>query len=379
MSMEIKRPLVIDVETTIYAKGNPFSRRNALCYVGTYRQGGDLLVGNTTILPVVRREIVSSSLLVGFNAKFDLHWLRRSGIDLHPDARVWDCQLAHFLLTSQAKPYPSLDGVCEYYGIPGKDPTIERDYWSKGIDTPDIPPKVMLYYLTQDLKCTMGVYERQLEDFKKQSQLYKLFQIQCQDLLVLQEMEWNGLVIDLDKAHQEAQRIRNKTKQIELELHSVYPSVPINFDSGDHLSCFLYGGTIKINRREVVGTYKTGGKIGEPRYRIVTDAYELPRIFTPLDGSALKKEGYWSTDESLLRQLKGPKQLVSLLLERSRFTKLLDYYEGYPELIAKKDWPENELHGQLNQCVAITGRLSASQPNQQNVEKDVKEIFITRY
>src|SRR3990167_6648416 len=84
----------------------------------------------------------------------------------------------------------------------------------------------------------------------------------------------------------------------------------------------------------------------------------------------------------LRRRVIGP--LMNQLLDNLRVqNNWCHYFLNDPaslnSLITKKDWPENELHGQLNQCVAITGRLSASQPNQQNVEKDVKEIFITRY
>lgn len=372
-------PLVLDVETTTFEKGNPFARRNKLCYVGIYRQGGAILVGTDALLPHIGREIVSASPLVGFNTKFELHWLRRCGHTLDRDQRVWDCQLAHFLLTSQRSPYPSLDGVCEHYGIPGKLDVIERDYWSRGIDTPDIPSQLVLDYLTQDLVCTMQVYERQVAEFKERPQLFKLFQVQMQDQAVLLEMEWNGLVIDAKKAEEESIKINDEIGKIESELRNVYPSVPINFDSGDHLSCFLYGGTISIDRREVVGLYKSGAKVGQERHRIVTDVYPLPRMFEPLDGSALKKEGYYSSDESYLKQLRGPKRITALLLRRSSLSKLLDYYEGLPKLITKKDWPDNELHGQLNQCVAVTGRLSASQPNQQNLEHDVKQIFVSRY
>ena len=160
--MSTNKPLCLDVETTIFEKGNPFARRNKLCYVGVYRQGGSIFVGSDALLPFVQREIVSSPLLVGFNLKFDLHWLQRYGITPGPNQRVWDCQLAHFLLTSQRVPYQSLDGVAEHYGIPGKLGYINDNYWKRGIDTPEIPQQEMLDYLQQDLVVTMQVYERQV-------------------------------------------------------------------------------------------------------------------------------------------------------------------------------------------------------------------------
>ena len=195
-------PLCLDVETTTFEKGNPFARRNKLCYVGAYRQGGSFLLGSDAIVPHVKREIVSASRVVGFNIKFDIHWLRRYGIDLNCYRGIWDLQLAHFLFGGQKTPYPSLEDACERYGLPGKDDTLKRKYgWPGGdIDTPDIPEDEVLHYLKIDLERTMQVYHAQVEEFRKNTQLYKLFRLQCMDLPVLAEMEWNGLNVDITTA-----------------------------------------------------------------------------------------------------------------------------------------------------------------------------------
>ncbi|MCR4308206.1 MAG: DNA polymerase, partial [Candidatus Berkelbacteria bacterium] len=358
--------LVLDVETTTFEKGNPFAQRNKLMYVGAYREGSIIRAGTLDLLPYVQHEIISASRLVGFNLKFDLHWLRRYGIVIPSNSRVWDLQLAHFLLRGQKTIYPSLNDTLEFYGFPPKDPTIERDYWSKGIDTPDIPPELMLKYLTRDLEATMEVYQAQQDEFKQLPQLYKLFQLQCDDLLVLEEMEWNGLWFDQITAQSKAEELLDEIKNIEQELNGYISNVSLNWNSTDHLSLFLYGGILKLERREVVGVYKTGAKVGEPRYRIIEDEFPLPRLFEPIPRSELKKEGYYSTDESILRQLKGRKAVIDLLLRRSELTKLSETLVGLSNIVRKKDWPDGELHGQFNQCVAQTGRLSASQPNQQN-------------
>lgn len=370
--------LVIDVETTTYAKGNPFSRRNQLCYVGAYREGQPLLLGTDAILPLIKQEILSASRLVGFNIKFDLHWLRRYGIVMDSKRRVWDCQLAHFLLRGQKTPYPSLNDVLEFYGLPLKEPEIERDYWENGIDTPEIPPEKMIHYLGIDLVRTMQVYHEQRKEFSKSLKLYKLFQLQCQDLLVLEEMEWNGFNVDITTALERAKELTDEINEIERRLNEYCRNVSLNWDSPDHLSTFLYGGIIKVDRREVIGVYKSGAKVGKPRYKIVEDEVPLPRLFEPIPRSELKKEGYYSTDESFLRQL--PKHpIVELLLDRSDKVKLRESFIGLDKIITKKDWNPGELHGQFNQCVAQTGRLSSSQPNQQNFSNEVKQLIRTKY
>jgi DNA polymerase-1 len=102
----------------------------------------------------------------------------------------------------------------------------------------------------------------------------------------------------------------------------------------------------------------------------------------PLPKSELLKEGKFATDEATLRKLKGPaaKKYVSVLLKYAELEKLIGtYYEGIPKLNKEMHWPKGMIHGQFNQVVAKTGRLSSSKPNLQNFAGDVEDIFITRH
>lgn len=188
---------------------------------------------------------------------------------------------------------------------------------------------------------------------------------------------------DEARCESEATRIDDKVSEIKTSLNNVYPNVPINFGSGDHLSAFLYGGIVKEDGKEHVGFYKSGARSGAPKYRNVVIEHALPQLFKPLKGSELKKEGFYGTAEDILKQLKGPKHLkahLDNLLELSKLEKLNGtYYRGLPKLNEKMHWPKAELHGNLNQCVAATARLSASSPNQQNFASELLDIFITRY
>lgn len=367
--------LVLDVETTTFQKGNPFSRCNKLVVVG---------IGNYLGMDkeVIQKELDSTKLLVGFNIKFDLHWLRNYELDFSRCA-VWDCQLAAFLLSGQSTPYPSLNGVSSLYDLGSKLDVVLEEYWNKGIDTDQIPQEVLYEYLQQDLLLTEQVYHHQRKLFESEPQLYKLFRLQCQDLLVLQEMEYNGMLFDVVSADKQAVIEEQRQLEIEKELKEGYEDIPINFQSRDHLSCYLYGGTIVDEARMPVGIYKTGAKVGLPRYKIVEYKYELPQLIKPPKGSELKKEGYYATDEGTLRSITASKQArhkLDLILERSKSSKLIGtYYRGIPELIREMDWPDGTIYGNFNQCVATTGRLSSSRPNLQNFAGSVDKLLISRY
>lgn len=378
--------LVIDVETSIKNKGNPFTLSNTLEYIGIYNITEDkyniyikdnIKSSITEIQDLVNR----SSLLIGFNFRFDLHWLRRAGITWPITKTIWDVQLAKFILSKQTKVFPSLNDCLQDYGLPLKLDTIENNYWSQGVDTKEVPEDLMVEYLKGDLLKTAQVYQHQQQELTG-NQL-KLFRLQCRDLLVLEEMEWNGIKFDFSKAEELAIKEEEKIQELEKELRKGYGDIPINFDSNDHLSRYLYGGQIEEEYRLPIGVYKTGAKVGQPRYKVFTQIYELPKLLEPLKGSELKKEGYYATNEPTLRQLRGRReslQKVELLLQRATATKLLGtYYRGLRKTHEEMDWEDHYIHGQFNQVVAATSRIASSKPNLQNFAGKVKELIITRY
>ncbi len=76
------------------------------------------------------------------------------------------------------------------------------------------------------------------------------------------------------------------------------------------------------------------------------------------------KTGY-STDASVLEDLRPAHPMVDKLLEWRVYTKLRStYVEALPSLIAEAD---GRLHTTFHQAVAATGRLSSSDPNLQNI------------
>lgn len=166
---------------------------------------------------------------------------------------------------------------------------------------------------------------------------------------------------------------------------NISPSCPswFNPSSGEHVSALLYGGVISEKCKEHVGFFKGGLKAGQPKYQNKIKEHILPGMFKPLPNTSLAKPGYYKTDEGTLRKLKGSKkakEIIELLLRLSELEKLNGtYYKGIPAINEEMHWPPGKLHGQFNQCVAATGRLSSSKPNQQNFAEDCLDVFISRY
>jgi DNA polymerase I-like protein with 3'-5' exonuclease and polymerase domains len=360
--------LSLDVETSIHNKGNPYDSRNKLV---CYSYAND--IGNSGAEKATRgslgylqtrlngADLVSPvDLVVGFNFKFDAHWLTKEGIDFS-SVKIWDVQIAEFILSCQTNRFPSLNDTCIKYGIPVKEDIVKTEYWDKGIDTADIPWKILSSYAAHDASITLQCYHAQIKLMTPQQ--IKLCQLQCQDMMILMEMEQNGLPFDEELCQLRAVELDDKISTINTELTQIYPSVPINFGSNDHLSAFLYGGVVKEDGKEHIGFFKSGVKAGQPKYKNIVIEHQLPRLYQPLKGTEMAKEGNFATDEGTLRKLKGKKGVLDKILELSKLEKLNGtYYRGLTKLREEMHWEKGVLHGQFNQTTAISGRLSSSKP-----------------
>lgn len=229
--------LIFDFETTVSNKGHFADQTNkAVCLGVKWNMSGNSWTPTIYYENMIEAQEAfnRADMLVAFNAKFDLHWLRNIGIDFS-DKRIWDCQLAEFILNNQKTPYPSLDKAAVKYGFPLKLDVVKTDYWDKGIDTDEIPREILSDYLTQDLVLTEQVYLKQISQFETNGKL-ALFKLQCQDLLVLEEMEYNGIVFDTKKARERANEIEQNLAVIYNDISRLVGNIPFNLGSNDHLS-----------------------------------------------------------------------------------------------------------------------------------------------
>jgi len=386
--------LTYDVETNTVCKGNPFTASGKLVSYSCKSDDNPVKFSYHTsidFLTDLRIRMQSAKLLVGFNLKFDLHWASRYGIKPPDRIRIWDCQIAEFIITGQKGSYPSLDDCCAKYDLGGKDDKI-KEYWDAGVDTEYVPPDELQVYNNLDVELTYKLYLKQQEVMTDKQK--KLCLIMGLDLLVLQEMEENGIKFDVQLCKTKAEESTSRLEKVTAELYRYSPTCDINFDSGQQLSCLLYGGKFVVDYVTTeTATYKSGPRKGTEYEKNTHNevVYECRKLFDPLpktETKLKKKIGdeeiiIYETNEDVLKQLraktKEQKALIELLLERAELAKLLDtYYGKLPETLEKMEWGDY-LHGQYNQTVAATGRLSSSAPNMQNFSGSTDLLLITRY
>ena len=184
----------------------------------------------------------------------------------------------------------------------------------------------------------------QLEDAMKHDGVFQVFHdIEMPLLPVLANMEHNGVRIDTDSLSKTSKVFSDEMEQIEQNIYK------------------LAGESFNISSPRQVG-------------EVLFDKLKI------IEKAKRTKSGQYVTSEEVLQSLKGKHDIVGLILEYRGYKKLLStYIDALPELINPKT---GHIHTSFNQAVTVTGRLSSSNPNLQNIPirdsngKEVRKAFI---
>lgn len=370
--------LVLDLETTMDCpvgnnKANPMWIGNRIIAAGLLRVGASGVtthycktgVGTVILL----EEIDKASLVVGHNIKFDLLYIYRLTSNILP--RIWDTQLAAYILSGQRHLYASLDELtAEYVGKHAlKDDKI-KEYWKAGVRTEDIPKTELESYLRTDVYNTEAIFKKQWLEAEELG-LIPLMMVQMDALRATIEMNRNGMYVDWAYVELMCQHYGELIDRTDGVIKSL--AGHLDYMSPKQLSLYFFGGQEKYVERELVGEYKNG----KPKYKNVEKINIIEGDYKPT--TEIGKSGYYSVDDTVLKGLssKGDRLAEQLLIMRSAKKIKETYYEGLKDL----RFPDNNIYPNLNHCSTKTGRLSATNPNLQNQTDagDVKRAYISRF
>jgi DNA polymerase-1 len=274
------------------------------------------------------------------NAKYDMLALRVAGVTLR--GLEFDTMIASYVLDPGRRTH-GLDLLALEF-LNHKMTSFE-ELCGKGkefIPFDQVPIECARDYSCEDADMTWqlrAMFEPQLEAL----QLSRLFHdVEMPLVGVLAEMEWNGIMIDVDWFASLKQRFERERRRVEQEIY-VSAGEEFNINSNPKLREILF------------------------------EKLQLPVLKKTQTGP--------STDASVLQQLADDgHQLPVLLMEYRELSKLEStYIDALPTYVHPRT---ARVHTSFSQTTAATGRLSSNEPNLQNIPirrelgRDVRRGFV---
>jgi DNA polymerase I len=263
---------------------------------------------------------------VGHHLKYDAHVLRECGIALA--GMRYDSMLESYVLNSTATRH-DMDSCAKLYL--GVDTIKYEDVAGKGakqIPFNQVPVDKASEYAAEDADITLQLHRALHASLEKEPALLRVYEEIEQPLVpVLLEMEHHGVLVDRERLRKQSGEIAKRLVELEAEAHAS-AGQPFNLDSPKQLQEILF------TKQGLPVREKT--RTGQP-----------------------------STAENVLEELAERYPLPRLILEYRGLAKLRSTYtEKLPEQIDAKT---GRVHTSYHQAVAVTGRLSSSDPNLQNI------------
>ena len=258
------------------------------------------------------------------NAKYDRLIFKSVGIELA--GVIFDTMIASYTIDPEAS-----HGLSDLSrSLLGLETTSYKELVGKRKSIAEVSISEVANYCGADVYTTYCLYPILKSQLEEVPELLNLFnQIELPLESVLAAMEWDG--IRIDKAY-----LAELSVELEKDLAAI-----------------------------AIGAYAEAGKefnLNSPKQLSEILIEKLGDRFTKK--SRKSKTGY-STDVAVLNKLQGEHPLIDNILEHRTLAKLKStYVDALPTLINAKT---QRIHTDYNQTVAVTGRLSSSNPNLQNI------------
>ncbi len=277
---------------------------------------------------------------VGQHLKYDMHIFANHGVRLAGIAH--DTLLQSYVL--EAHRNHDMDSLAERHL--GRRTITYAEVCGKGagqIRFDDVALDRATDYAAEDAEVTLALHEALWPRIEPEAKLRYIYeQIELPTAQVLYRMERTGVLIDRDRLAAQSAELGARIAALEVRAHEL-AGQPFNLGSPKQIGEILFG------------------------------KLKLPVVKKTASGTA-------STDEEVLEKLALDYPLPKVLLECRGLSKLKSTYTD--KLPAMVNPETGRVHTSYGQAVAVTGRLSSSDPNLQNIPirtaegRRIREAFI---
>jgi len=219
--------VVIDFETTTIHKGSPLIEDNRIVMASW--KGSDTQVrshfGSEFDQHKLVAAIESADFLVAHNAKFELGWLKRCGVDLR-SLIVYDTMVGEYVRGGNRFTLVQLglNACLARYNLQGKGDVIGH-LFKAGVDTLDMPESWLQDYCERDVEATEELFRLQRDKLNERGLLHIQYQ-RCLLAPVLADIESNGMQLDEDKVDAAIADLEDDYARLTSELQEFMQGVP---------------------------------------------------------------------------------------------------------------------------------------------------------
>jgi DNA polymerase-1 len=288
--------------------------------------------------PVLENPKVAKS---AHNGKYDLTVLKRHGIEVR--GLDFDTMLAAYLLEPSRRGFGLKDLAWSRLGLEMKPITDRLGKGRDQITMAQVPIADAASYAAADADATtrlVSVLEKELRE-REQWDLFR--RVEMPLVRVLMDMEMVGVALDTDELMDISTDMHRRIVELEEQIQG------------------LAGHRFNLSSTQQLG-------------QVLFDELKLPV-------KAKTKTGF-STRASVLEELRGQHAIIDLILEHRQLTKIKStYVDALPLLVNRET---GRVHTSYNQTGTVTGRLSSSDPNLQNIPvrtelgRHVRCAFVSR-
>ncbi len=282
-------------------------------------------------------------LWIGQNLKYDFLVLKWYGVELK--GKTFDTMLAHYVIEPEGR--RSMDLLSAQFL--GYEPVaIESIIGKRGKNQGsmrDAELKAITEYAAEDADITLQLKSCFSPLLISKGVTTVFEKVENPLMRVLVDMEYEGVKVDTDFLNEYSKILEVDAKKSE---ESVYEQAGVRFNLA------------------------SPKQLGEVLFDVMK-----------LDSKAKKtKTGQYATGEDVLQKMAAKHKIVNDILNFRELTKLKStYVDALPEMINPKT---GRIHTSYAQAVAVTGRLSSTNPNLQNIPvrtdrgKEIRKAFIPR-
>jgi DNA polymerase-1 len=265
---------------------------------------------------------------IAHNAKYDYIMMARYGLKVTP--LTFDTMIAEFVIDPGSRNL-GLKGLA--FVRLGEQMTEIEELIGKGknqISMAEVNIEAAAAYAAADAEITLRLMSIVREDLERVGGMKLMEEIELPLITLLADMEMSGILLDLLFFASMSEELQGRLNEITTQ---VFQSVgqEFNLNSTQQLSDVLF------NRLHL----------------------------EPPDRGKKTASGHYSTSAAVLENLRGKHEVVDWVLEHRELSKLKStYLDALPNAVNPNT---GRVHTSYSQTGAVTGRLSSSNPNLQNI------------